>query len=171
MDKSAKTIVIGRFGAPYGVKGWIKVFSYTDPTDNILDYTNWHIKKKKSVQPIDIEAKKPHGNAFIAKIKQYDTPETVRVLTNKLIIIDRNQLPDLEGDEYYWTDLTGLTVVTEDNVELGTIDHLFETGSNDVMVIKDNQNKEHLLPYTNDVVKSVDLDKQQMIVALQPPTS
>jgi 16S rRNA processing protein RimM len=164
MKKSPQTIVIGRFGAPFGVKGWIKVFSFADPAGNILHYSNWQAKNKQGLQPVDVVEKKAHGSCFVAKIKQYNSPETVRCLTNQLIIINREQLPDLEEDEYYWTDLTGLTVTTEDQTKLGKIDHLFETGSNDVIVIKDDQQKEHLIPYTGSVVKSVDLEKQLMIV-------
>jgi len=163
-------IIVGRFGAPFGVRGWIKVFSYTEPFHNLLKYEHWTIKEKGKFLPIDITDKKIHSNLLLAKTKTHNTPESVKCLTNKIIYIDRDQLATLPDGEYYWSDLIGLRVVTLDEVELGIVDHLFETGSNDILVVKNKTSPELLLPYTDAVVKNINLSKKIIQVDWQQET-
>lgn len=157
-------IILGRFASTYGIQGWIKVTSYTDPPDNLLQYPSWQVKHQDQWQSIEIEDAKTHNQFIIIKIHGYDTPETVKSFTNELIGVEREELPKLKENEYYWVDLIGLRVVNLEGVELGYIKSLMETASNDVMIIHDKNNQERLIPYLNHVVKSIDLDKKIMVV-------
>ena len=162
-------LILGKFASPYGVHGWIKVVSYTDPIDNLLDYPEWKIEKKSHQwENLTIEAAKVHGRFLVVKLKGYDQPETVKVLTNCTIGVDRNAFPTLPAEEWYWTDLIGLQVVNKKGVTLGRVTELFETGSNDVLVVKDTQHKELLIPTLSSVIQSVDLTQQVLTVDWDP---
>ncbi len=157
-------VAIGKIGAPYGVKGWVKIHSFTEWTANILEYTPWYLEDKKSGwQLAKVTDGHEHGKGLIAKIAGYDSPEQSRLLTGKIIGIKRSQLPPLQKDEYYWRDLEGLTVINQDGKQLGTVAYLLETGANDVLVIKSD--KEYAIPYLpGSVVLSVDLAKREIHV-------
>lgn len=158
---TTKKIIIGRIGAAYGIKGWSHLFSYTDPHDNIFSYKNWQLETAKDqFVPFKIEAHKAHGNGFVIKAAQSNDRDQALLLKGKSIAIERSQLPELKKDEYYWSDLEGLSVSNLDGKSLGTIDHLFATGSNDVIVTNTNL----LIPYLKNVVKSIDLEKKTIIV-------
>lgn len=161
--KPNNTVIMGRFGSAYGVRGWLKVISFTDPIDNLLDHKTWQIEHKHLWQPITIQDGKRHGEFLVVKIEGCDDRDQARVYTNDLIAVSRDELTPLKQGEYYWTDLIGLRVINEKDIDLGKIDHLIETGSNDVMIIKD-AHKERWLPYIDDVVKSIDLEKKEMRV-------
>jgi 16S rRNA processing protein RimM len=158
-----KRIIVGRLGASYGVRGWLKVISFTDPFDNLLHYPSWQLKHQGQWQTITCEECKVHGRALIVKFNECDSPEQAREYTNDLIAIDHDALAHLDDGEYYWTDLVGLQVANLDGTLLGTIDSMLETGSNDVMVIKNDKN-ELLLPYRDEVVKSINLEQGTMTV-------
>lgn len=182
---SSKKITIGRIGEPFGVKGWSHLFSFTDPANNIFNYTNWQIRayKKKEAQwkPVEIEFHKPHGGDFVIKFKGYDDRDQALLLKNHTIAVDRADLPALGKDEYYWDDLIGLQVISTTGKSFGEIDYLFEAGPNEIIATKilkeahaptraqtGTQSKSHTvthyIPYTKDVVKSVDLTKKIMVV-------
>jgi len=154
---------MGRFGAAYGIRGWLKVISFTDPVDNLLDYKTWQIKHNEQWDSFVIEDGRRHGENLVVKINNCEDRDQARTFTNDLIAVPRNELAPLQQNEYYWADLVGLRVVNQKGIELGKIDHLIETGSNDVMIVK-GTNTEHLLPYTRDVVKSIDLDNKEIHV-------
>ncbi|KPJ67386.1 MAG: hypothetical protein AMJ43_03755 [Coxiella sp. DG_40] len=151
-------IIIGRFGSTYGIKGWIKIISFTDPKVKILQYQPWWIKKNQQWQQIDIEDSKCHGKNIIVKLHDIDNCDQAKTYTNIDINIQHDQLPKLPKDEYYWSDLEGLTVLDKSGKKLGIVDHLIETGSNDVLVIKNG--KQHLIPYIDNVIIKVDLKKK-----------
>ncbi|EKD70509.1 MAG: 16S rRNA-processing protein RimM [uncultured bacterium] len=158
-------ITVGKIGATYGIHGWLKIFTYTEYGANILQYSPWYLISENS-DPIiiQLEDAKSHGDGIIAKFAGIDTPEKARLLTGKTIAIARTQLPKLKNNEYYWSDLIGLTVLNKNGDKLGEIAYLIETGSNDVIVIK-KDGKEHAIPYLpQSVVISIDLAKREMIV-------
>lgn len=143
-------------GAPYGVRGWLKLHSYTEPASNICHYRRWHLKRKRTWQPAEVTAIKSHANGFIAKLAHVETPEQAALLTNAMVGIPKEDLATLPEGEYYWSDLIGLEVINDDNTLLGVVDSLFETGSNDVMVVKKGA-EQRLLPYHPSVIQSIDL--------------
>lgn len=157
-------IVIGKFGATYGIHGWIKILAYTEFGENILNYQPWYIQRTPDTwTPISIEDGRLHNNGVIVKPSNVHTPEEARLLTGYTIAITRDQLPPLKKNEFYWSDLIGITVINQHGETLGKIAYLMETGSNDVIVVKGE--KEHAIPYLMDtVIKSIDLDKREMHV-------
>jgi 16S rRNA processing protein RimM len=162
-------IVVGKIGAPYGVRGWVKVFSYTEQIDGLMDYDPWYTRSPKDndwrIAPVT-EAK-THGKGLVAKFKGCDDRDAAALLTGQEIAITREQLPPTEEGEYYWSDLIGLEVSTVDGVSLGKVDHLLETGANDVLVVKGE--RERLIPYVmGPIVKAVDLDAGTLQVDWDP---
>jgi 16S rRNA processing protein RimM len=157
-------ILIGKIGAPYGVKGWIKVMAFNDSGTSILDYKPWHIGDNRgNWQIAKVESAKSYGKGYIAKFEGIDTPEDARILTGKTLSIVKSQLPKLAPNEFYWADLEGLTVINHLGKNLGTIAYLIETGSNDVLVVKGE--KEHAIPYLmDDIIKSIDVESKTMHV-------
>jgi len=159
---SASRILLGSVNGVFGVKGWIKVFSETDPRQNIVRYRQWQLRTEsgnddhwRTVKVLDGRV---NGKNVIAKLDGVDDIESAEKLRGCLIAIDRADLPDLEPGEYYWKDLVGLTVTDVDGTVLGVVSRLFETGANDVMVL-DTGEKEVLVPWVKgDVVKSVVID-------------
>ena len=162
-------VVVGKLLGPYGIKGWMKLYSHTDPMDNISEYNPLWVHREGNWQPINVERVQRHGKGLVAKIAGCDDREQVPAFTGCELAIKREQLPDLQDDDFYWSDLEGLTVKTLDGDCLGKISHLFETGSNDVMVVKGNADsidrQERLIPYLwEDVVQQVDLAKGEITV-------
>jgi 16S rRNA processing protein RimM len=157
-------ISIGKIGSPYGVHGWLKIQTYTEFGTGILSYSPWYISTGKDTwDPLQIEEAKLHGNKVIAKFAAIHSPEEARLLTGKLIAITRSQLPPLKKNEYYWTDLIGLTVINQHGIVLGNVVNLLETGSNDVLIVNGEQNQ--AIPYLwGDVITYIDLDKQEIHV-------
>jgi 16S rRNA processing protein RimM len=155
-------VVVGKLLGPYGIKGWMKLYSHTQPMDNISNYNPLWIQREGNWQPIHVEGVQRHGKGLVAKIAGCDNRDQVPAFTGCELAIKREQLPELQQGDYYWSDLEGLTVTTLEGDCLGKISHMFETGSNDVMVVKGNTDsidrRERLIPYVwEDVVHSVDL--------------
>lgn len=155
-------IVIGRFGKVFGIKGWIKVFSFTTPRENILNFKPWLIRRNNSWQEIYIESSRIHYNHIIVKIPNCDLPEQARDFTDLAIGIWRDQLPNLEKDEYYWADLVGLKVVNCNGEQFGVVQELMATGSNDVLVVVGDS--KYLIPYISNVICKIDLTEKIIIV-------
>ncbi len=159
-------VVVGRVGSPHGVRGWLKLFSYTQPTDHILQYSHWFIQKHDGWEPVDMATLSidsgNNGHYIRIKFAACNSPEAARLYTNLLIGVTRDQLPVLSKGDYYWSDLEGLTVINHEGILFGQVSHLFSTGANDVLVVKGD--RERLLPYINDVILEVDLDKGQIKV-------
>lgn len=158
------TVIVGRIGKRYGVKGWVKLHSFTDPITNILNYQPWLIKdKNNNWREIATEAIKPHGEGIVAKFAEIDSPETAKAFVNIEIAVPRDQLPKLEQNEFYWHDLIGLNVVNQQNEHLGKVSQLLATGANDVLVV--DGDKEYLIPFLFDkFILDVDQTKKQITV-------
>lgn len=156
-------IVLGTMGSAYGIRGWLKLFSSTEKTESIFEYQPWLIQQVGQWQFIELEDWKHHSQHFIIKIKGIYDRDTASLLTHCEIIVDSEQLPLLEGDDYYWKDLIGCQVVTTTGYELGEVIDMMETGSNDVMVVKANLKdafgmKKRLVPFFHrQIIKKVDL--------------
>lgn len=141
----AGTILVGRIGKVHGIKGWMRLHSFTQPIEEILAYQPWLIKQKNSWQELEVEASKAHHGSLLIKLVGIETPESAQAYVNAELIVKREQLPALADDEFYWNDLLGFTVVTQAGIELGKLDHWLATGANDVIVVKGE--KEHLIPF------------------------
>lgn len=164
----ADHILIARIGAAYGIKGWVKLISFTDPPENILNYQSFVSPQSKAGDgnpvKVEIDQSKAQGNGFIAHIRDCDDREQVRHYTGKFLYVSKEALPDLEAEEFYWHQLQGLRVVNLSNEDLGRIKSLLETGANDVLVVQGDAHsideQERLIPYVREqVVKQVDLEQ------------
>lgn len=163
MSETSAPLIVGKVSGVYGVKGWVKIYSHTQPRENILDYNPWLLRIGGSWQPFQVEAGKAHGKGVIAQLEGMTDRDQALLLRNAEIAISKDQLSGLEQDEYYWSDLIGLRVVNTDGIEFGIIDSLFETGANDVIVVKGEE--ERLIPFVQpDVVAKVDLEAGVMTV-------
>ncbi len=149
-------IMIGRISGFYGVRGWVKIFSHTRPIENILNYLPWQLGKNGQWQTISISEGRVQGKGIIAHLESIDSREQAAHLLGAEIAVDRQQLPQPPNDEYYWADLIGLTVINRQGITLGQVDHLLETGANDVLVLKGE--RERLIPFLpKQVILDVDL--------------
>ena len=166
-DARADVLIVGRINGLHGVRGWLKVYSYTEPRENIVGYTPWLIGSAGRWRSVDIEDGRIQGKGVVAKLAGCDDREVAALLVGQDIAIRRDQLDRLDGGEYYWADLEGLQVVTSNGVELGIVDHLFETGANDVMVVRGD--RERLVPFIRDnVIRKIDLQTGVMEVDWDP---
>lgn len=157
-------VILGRVSGAYGIKGWIRVHSETDPVQNILQYRPWFLQTGDSWQEYNPLGGRRQGKGMVARLQQCADRDAAEALKGCAIAVKRQQLPD-SGNEhaFYWTDLEGLRVLTTQGDDLGMISHLFETGSNDVMVVQGD--RERLIPYIwEQVVCQVDLENRQMLV-------
>lgn len=160
-------IVLGRVSGLFGVRGWVRVFSHTEPREGIVRYNPIFLRRRDEWQPFEIEAGHAHGAGVVLKFAGCDDRDQATALLQADIAVRRAQLPPPEPGEYYWADLEGLRVVTLDGVELGTVASLFATGANDVMVVRGE--RERLLPFIKDrVVVEVNLEQRLMKVDWDP---
>ncbi|WP_414716491.1 ribosome maturation factor RimM [Tatumella sp. UBA2305] len=157
------SLVLGKMGAAYGIRGWLKVFSSTEDAERIFDYQPWFIQRAGQWQQIELEGWKNHNQDMIIKVKGIDDRDAAAQLTNCEILVDSTQLPTLEEGDYYWKDLIGCQVVNVDGYGMGKVIDMMETGSNDVLVVKANLKdafgaKERLIPFLYEqVIRKVDL--------------
>ena len=160
-----KPIVIGQISGVFGVHGWVKVFSHTDPRNNILEYTPWLIKKKDGWHSVSFVKGRKQGKTIVAQLKGIDDPDKAHALIGCDIAIEESQLKQLAEGEFYWRELQGLKVINQEDTVLGNVSSMMATGANDVIVVKLDANiakakntKEILIPYIDSVVKNIDLD-------------
>jgi 16S rRNA processing protein RimM len=147
---------VGKVSGVFGVKGWVKVYSFTEPREGIYEYSPWWIYQKGQWREVEVEAGQRNDKLIIVKLKGVDDRDQAQLLTGAKIAVDPQQLEALDDGQYYWRQIEGLRVVTTDGVELGKVDHLLETGANDVMVVKGD--RERLIPFTQGhAVQKVDL--------------
>jgi len=154
-------LVLGRIAAPYGLRGWVKIFSETEPRDNILSYQPWYLGESR--RPCRFVEGRRHGKGVVAKLEGCEDRDQATALVGQEIAIRRDQLPPAGAEEFYWADLEGLRVETLDGIWLGRVEYLFATATNDVMVVEGDRKR--LLPFLWDqVVRDVDLELGQIRV-------
>jgi 16S rRNA processing protein RimM len=166
-------VVLGRLTSPHGVKGWLKVYSYTSPAQGIFDYPVWVLSMQGQRQSRRLLDARPQGKSLVVRLEGIDTRELAEQWAGAEVSIEKTALPELDSGEYYWHQLEGLEVETRDGVKLGRVGHLFETGANDVLVVKPSEgsldDRERLLPFLpDDVIVQVDLAGRFMIVDWDP---
>ncbi|CAK0747724.1 ribosome maturation factor RimM [Gammaproteobacteria bacterium] len=158
---------MGRIVGILGVRGWVKVQSHTKPRDNLLHYRPWFIEENGVFRERELLAAQAHGKGLGALLAGCSDPDDARPLVGREIAVHRDVLPPPEEGEYYWADLIDLRVFTPQGVELGTVDHLIETGANDVLVI--HGERKRLIPYLpGQVILEVDLMAGRLVVDWNP---
>jgi 16S rRNA processing protein RimM len=164
--KSAqKEIALGYISAVHGIKGWVKVNSWTRPMEAILQYQPWLLGEDR--KPVTIVDGRKQGKGIAALLPGFEDREQAVSLVGLQIFVGRDQLPETDEDEYYWSDLEGLEVKTTNGELLGRVERLMETGANDVLVIRGN--REHLVPFIQgQYVTRVDLEDGTIEVDWDP---
>ena len=150
--------MLGRISGLFGVNGWVKVFSYTQPREAILDYDQWYLQQDGAWRATAVAEGKRHGKSVIARLAGLDDRDQAAKVVGLEIAIERDELPGAEDGTYYWADLEGMLVVHRDGRELGRVAYLLETGANDVLVTEGE--RERLIPFiAEEVILDVDFDK------------
>ncbi len=175
-DSRSNLINVGRLGAAFGVKGWIKVHSSTQPKENIVKYAPWWLKTQHGVKEFEIDDFKVQNDALVVHLKGVDDRDVASQYTSVNIAVERSLLPELEEDDYYWHQLIGLKVISEFDgkaIEFGVVKELLETGANDVLVVSASQesidDKERLVPYIlGHYVTKVDVEAGEIRVNWDP---
>jgi 16S rRNA processing protein RimM len=161
--KPTKWVTLGRVSGVFGVKGWLKVQSYTEPRANITQFGVWLLRMNGVDSPFDVEDGRSQGGSVVAKLRGLDDRDRALEWVGAEIVIEREELPALAANEFYWTDLEGLEVRTTAGEVLGNVDHLLATGANDVLVI--GSSPQRLIPFImGSVVKQVDLAARLIVV-------
>ena len=163
MTHQANWIVIGRFGRPHGVKGSVTVNSFTEPRDNILSYTDWHVSLNNTWQPIKLLSAQNYNKTIVAQIEGYPEREDVAELTNAEIAVHQEQLAPLAPGEYYWYQLIGMNVVNQQGQSFGAVTEVLPTGANDVLIVQGE--KRHLIPYLPGQF-IIDIDDNQRVITV-----
>ena len=174
MNKYKDLLILGRITSVFGIKGWVKVFSYTDPMDQILDYSDWQISNGGPWRSIEIDSGRSHGKGMVIHIEGCDDREIAKEYGGYEIAVEKSQLASLDKDDFYWHELEGQIVWTTQGVKLGRVDHMMSAGgANDIMVVKANRDsvdqRERMIPYLfGEVVKSVNLEDRRIEVDWDP---
>lgn len=166
MDTSEEFIPVGKISGAFGVKGWVKVFSFTDPRKNILSYSPLYISRKGEWIEMKVSGGRVQGKGIVMGLVDITDPDQVLPLIGSELAITKKQLKPTAKDEFYWSELIGLTVVNMQDELLGQVENLFETGANDVLLVQDKEHKvERLIPFVmGEIVELVDLDNRTIRV-------
>ena len=157
------TVVVGRILGPWGVQGWVRVYSWTDPPEALFEYRPWLLGEQQ--RATDVVEWRRSGQRLVARLPEVDSPEQAAGLSEQFICVPRDLLPAPEHGSYYWHDLVGLEVVNLDDYLWGPVVRILPTGAHDVMEIATEQRGKVLIPFVQpDVVRSVDLDAGRILV-------
>ena len=172
-------IVLGQITGQYGNEGWVKLVSFTRPREQIFDFKTWHLTKVSEIENRQqggsrkeigyrwkLKTGDQKGRSLVAKLESCDTVSQAQELKGLQVVVDESDFPELEKGEYYWHELIGLRVVNTENVELGRVAQVLETGANDVLVVKQDKEDsvETLIPWIEQAVVNVDLEDAKIIV-------
>ena len=159
---------IGQIVNTFGIKGMVKVKPFTDDIRRFDELKTVYVEKNGNQTEYEIEEVKYHKDMVLIKFKGIDKVEQAEMLRNSYLTVSRDSVEKLEEGRYYIVDLLGLEVYTDEQILLGTLEDIFNTGSNDIYVVKDKQGKQILLPAIQDVIKQIDIENQKIIVHLLP---
>jgi 16S rRNA processing protein RimM len=162
-NETRQWVVLGRIGKTHVLKGWVRLHSFTEPEENLLEYTRFRAGSDTDYLELEIDEVGRSGDALIAHFTGYDDPDAVRTLTGRQLQIAGEELPDLAPGEYYWHQLEGLRVINRQGQVLGLVTRILETGANDVLVVAPSadsiDDRERLIPYLRDrVIRMVSVD-------------
>ena len=162
-------VIVGRLGAPNGLKGAIRLHSFTVPEKEIFTYKNWQINLAAGWTPVELIQFELRPKGFLLYLKGHSAPETLAPWVNREIGVRRSELRPLPKGEYYWVDLIGLAVETEQNQPLGSVTGLMAVakGSADLLIVQGERVR--YIPYIpGEVVLDINLSQKRMVVAWDP---
>jgi 16S rRNA processing protein RimM len=164
---AARRVPVGRISGVFGVRGWVRIFSYTEPRANVLHYQPWILRSSASERSYSVREGQEHGAGVVAWLAGVDDRDAAAALIGCEVEVDRDQLSPAGPGQYYWADLEGMAVVTVGGEPLGQVERLFATGANDVMVVRGE--RRYLLPFVQDrVVRTVDVTTRTITVDWDP---
>ncbi len=149
-------LLVGKINGIFGVQGWIKIFSHTEPIANICKYIPLYTKSKDKFTKLNIANCKLHSKTIIAKIDAIDDCDKARELLGLAIYIDKLQLPKTNNNEYYYSDLINMAVVNKNNEDFGLVSYLFDNSAHVVLVTKDDEN-EYLIPFIDPFIVDINI--------------
>ena len=159
----AAVVRLGEVCGVHGIKGWVKVRSFTEPRSNLIAYRDWLLDTGGRRRIVHVEDASVAGGNVIAKLEGVDDRDVAQALIGSVVFVRRSEMPRCAPGEYYWTDLEGLEVRTLTGDVLGTVAGLIETGANDVIVLAGTEGR--LIPCIADqVIRQVDLEAGVIIV-------
>lgn len=171
-DVQSDDICVGELKSAYGIKGWLWVYSHTDPIEQLFDYEPWFIKSGHAVLThLDIEDWRKQGKGLIVKLAGLADRTAAEGYCNTRLYIKASALPEPEADEYYWTQLVGMSVISETGDALGRVKKLSETPAHQMLEVEptvdsaDNENR--LIPWHETTVLDVDTVERRITVAWQ----
>lgn len=148
-------VVMGRIAAPYGVKGWMKIQTFSEAIDTLADYPQWYVKRGNDWQLYSVADARVHTKVLVASLVGIADRDQALALKGCEIAVQRASLPIAAENEYYWSDLIGLNVTNLRGEAFGTIEQILEAGAHDVLVVRGE--REHLIPFVGQIVRNVDL--------------
>jgi 16S rRNA processing protein RimM len=166
-EQPADLVIMGYVKGSFGVKGWVRLHTDTEFTDGLLEYPVWWLGKNDQWSAFTLVEGAVQAKGLVAKFEGINTPEQAAALRGSSVAISRTLLPEPDEDEFYWGDLVGLQVNNLDNQRLGQVDHLLETGANDVLVVVGDDQRQILVPFVGPIVRSVDMAQKVITVDWQ----
>ena len=163
-----KYLEIGQIVNTFGIKGMVKVKPFTDDIKRFDKLEKVYVENKEGKKEYQIEEVKYHKNMVLIKFKGIENPEKANLLRESYLVVDRDTQEPLEEGTYYIVDMIGLEVYTDEGENLGILEDIFNTGSNDIYVVKNELGKQILLPAIKDVIKKVDMENKKVTVHLIP---
>lgn len=154
---------MARVAAPFGIKGWLKLQTFTEYADSLDEFETWFLSTPKGWEEVEVEDFAVNAKAVVAKLKGIDDRTAAELLRKREIAVPREWLDDEDDGTYYWIDLIGADVVNQVGERLGKIETLMETGANDVLVVKSGS-KELLIPFVEEYLINVDRAKKLVTV-------
>lgn len=159
-----RIIVLGKIAGTFGVQGWVKVSSYTEPLDNVLQYPVWQLRRGADWSAVEVSQGRVTGKGVLAKLKGFDTPEDARVLVGTELGVWRQEMPPTLPGEYYLSDLEGLEALNASGEPLGTIDHFRTTPSATVVVVRSKGRPEQWVPFVKERIVQIDLAAGRVVL-------
>ncbi|NGP54305.1 ribosome maturation factor RimM [Thioalkalivibrio sp. XN8] len=164
---AARRVILGKVGAVHGVRGWVRLWSYTDPPDNLLEYREFEAGRGSDWSRLELAEGRRQGQGLVGRFTGIEDREAAAALVGTELAVAREALPPPGEGEYYWADLVGLEVVTREGTSLGRVTEMMATGANDVMVVAGD--RERLLPFLpGRSVDEVDLAGGRIVVDWDP---
>ena len=162
MDAQSRIVILGRIVGTFGVEGWIKVQSHTDPPENILKYAIWQLGREGDWTATEVAEGRATHKGVLARLEGVSTPEDARIHVGAEVGVRRAELPPPTPGEYYWSDLEGLTAMTPEGVSLGRIDHFRTTPGGTVVVVRGE--RERWIPFVRERILKIELEAGRVVL-------
>jgi 16S rRNA processing protein RimM len=157
-----RVVILGKIAGTFGVHGWVKITSYTDPPENILDYEELLLGSSGRWTTIQLEGGRVTGKGVLGKLKGIETPEEARTRVGTELGVRRSDMPPPAPGEYYWSDLEGLDAESASGEKLGKVDHFRATPAGTLIVIRGEQ--ELWVPFVKERIVKVDLERKRIVL-------